>query len=239
MFKFPKTTLALLFTSAVISTPILANQDKTFNEEASYAVGALLGTNLNEIIQSQKEIIHYEQSKVIAGVQDVLSGKVDLSKDQKLQATLQAIQEKLQQAEQKKLAEISNKAKSEGDKFRADFASQKEVKKTASGLLYRINEIGKGDKIQATDTVKVHYTGKLVNGTVFDSSVKRGQPVEFKLSQVIKGWTEGLQLVKKGGKITLVIPPELAYGEQGAGPLITPNATLHFEVEVLDVKHAK
>lgn len=110
------------------------------------------------------------------------------------------------------------------------------MKKTASGLLYRIEEAGKGDAIKATDTVTVHYTGKLTDGKIFDSSKERGQPAQFKLNQVIKGWTEGLQLIKKGGKITLVIPPELAYGEQGAGPVITPNATLYFDVEVLDVK---
>ena len=99
----------------------------------------------------------------------------------------------------------------------------------------KITEAGKGDAIKATDTVKVHYTGKLPDGKVFDSSVERGQPVEFKLNQVIKGWTEGLQLVKKGGKIELVIPPELAYGKQGAGDSIPPDATLYFDVEVLDV----
>lgn len=236
MFKFQKTSLALIFAGAVISSSVLANGDKQFNDKASYALGALFGTNLHEVIHSQKGIITYDNNRVIAGVQDVLNGKIDLAKDEKLQATLQSIQEKLQQAEKQKLAEISDKAKSEGDKFRADFAKQKDVKKTASGLLYRIEEAGKGDAIKATDTVTVHYTGKLTDGKIFDSSKERGQPAQFKLNQVIKGWTEGLQLIKKGGKITLVIPPELAYGEQGAGPVITPNATLYFDVEVLDVK---
>ena len=94
------------------------------------------------------------------------------------------------------------------------------------------------DRIKPTDLVKVHYTGKLPDGTVFDSSVERGQPAEFKLDQVVPGWTEGLQLVKKGGKIELVLPPQLAYGEQGTGP-IPPNSTLHFDVEVLDVTPEK
>ena len=92
--------------------------------------------------------------------------------------------------------------------------------------MYKIESAGKGDTIKSTDTVKVHYTGKLPNGKVFDSSVERRQPVEFQLDQVIKGWTEGLQLVKKGGKIQLVIAPELGYGEQGAGASIPPNSTL-------------
>ena len=107
-------------------------------------------------------------------------------------------------------------------------------------LLYKITEAGKGDAIKATDTVKVHYTGKLPDGKVFDSSVERGQPVEFKLNQVIKGWTEGLQLVKKGGKIELVIPPELAYGKQGVTAIqFHLMSTLYFDVEVLDVNPKK
>ena len=123
--------------------------------------------------------------------------------------------------------------------FLTIFAKKDGVKSTKDGLLYKITEAGKGDAIKATDTVKVHYTGKLPDGKVFDSSVERGQPVEFKLNQVIKGWTEGLQLVKKGGKIELVIPPELAYGKQGAGDAIPPDSTLYFEVEVLDVNPKK
>ena len=113
------------------------------------------------------------------------------------------------------------------------------MKKTASGLLYRVEKAGSGNAINATDVVKVHYTGKLPDGTVFDSSVQRGTPAEFPLNQVIKGWTEGLQLVKKGGKIELVLPPDLAYGKDGAGASIPPNSTLYFDVEVLDVIPAK
>ena len=101
--------------------------------------------------------------------------------------------------------------------------------------MYKIINEGKGAAIKPTAVVTVHYTGKLADGKVFDSSVERGSPAEFKLNQVVKGWTEGLQLVKKGGKIELVLPPELAYGEQGAGAVIPPNSTLFFEVEVLDV----
>jgi len=137
---------------------------------------------------------------------------------------------------QSKLDAGDKQAKAE---YEQKFAKKDGVKSTKDGLLYKITEAGKGEAIKATDTVKVHYTGKLPDGKVFDSSVERGQPVEFKLNQVIKGWTEGLQLVKKGGKIELVIPPELAYGKQGAGDAIPPDATLYFDVEVLDVNPKK
>ena len=112
------------------------------------------------------------------------------------------------------------------------------VQKTASGLLYRIDKAGDADiKPRATDIVKVNYEGKLKDGTVFDSSYERGEPIEFGLNQVIKGWTEGMQLVGKGGQITLWIPAELGYGAFGKGP-IGPNEALEFKVELLDVKSA-
>lgn len=107
------------------------------------------------------------------------------------------------------------------------------MKSTKDGLLYKITEAGKGDAIKATDTVKVHYTGKLPDGKVFDSSVEHGQPVEFKLNQVIKRLDWRSSVSEEGGKIELVIPPELAYGKQGAGDSIPPDATLYFEVEIL------
>jgi len=109
------------------------------------------------------------------------------------------------------------------------------VKKTANGVLYKIESLGEGSSPTLSDTVKVHYKGTLVDGSVFDSSYDRGQPIEFKLDNLIPAWKEAIPMLKKGGKIQLVIAPELGYGEQGAGASIPPNSTLIFDVEVLDV----
>ncbi len=124
-----------------------------------------------------------------------------------------------------------------GAKYRDTFAKEKGVKKTASGLLYKVENAGTGDAPKDSDTVVVNYKGTLADGTEFDNSYKRGEPLSFRLDGVIPGWTEGLKQIKKGGKITLVIPPELAYGKAGV-PGIPANSTLIFDVELLDVKAA-
>lgn len=235
MLKIQKLSIAALMVSAVISGQVFA-EDNAFDEKvASYAVGTLMGNQMKDLVDSHKDVIKYDNARILDGLKDALEGKVDVRKDEKIQKTLESIEAKLVAAAKAKAEAIAKQAKEEGDKFRAEFAKGKDVKTTQSGLMYKIENAGKGDAIKATDTVKVHYTGKLPNGKVFDSSVERGQPVEFQLDQVIKGWTEGLQLVKKGGKIQLVIAPELGYGEQGAGASIPPNSTLIFDVEVLDV----
>ena len=114
-------------------------------------------------------------------------------------------------------------------------AAKEGVQVTASGLQYLVLQEGTGASPAATDTVKVHYEGTLINGQIFDSSIKRGEPVEFPLNHVIPGWTEGLQLMKIGAKYRFFIPSELAYGEHGAGEMIPPNSALIFEVELLDI----
>ncbi|MDO4430035.1 MAG: FKBP-type peptidyl-prolyl cis-trans isomerase [Lonepinella koalarum] len=213
--------------------------DHTLVKDPSYAVGVLFGTDLKGLLDSQKELMAYDQTKLLTGVKDALEGRIELTGNQEIAATLRALDEKLKTATEAKAAEQAAKLTSDTEKFITEFKQKDGVKTTSSGLIYRVINAGEGNVIQAADTVKVHYTGKLTDGTVFDSSVERGQPVEFPLDRVISGWTEGLQLVKKGGKIELVIPANLAYGEQGAGAAIPPNATLFFEVEVLDVTPAK
>ncbi len=129
----------------------------------------------------------------------------------------------------------AKEAKQKCEQFLAENAKREGVKTTASGLQYEVLESTLGQKPKATDTVKVHYEGTLIDGTVFDSSYKRGEPISFALNQVIKGWTEGLQLMSVGSKYKLYIPYHLAYGEQGAGGSIPPYAALIFTVELLGI----
>ena len=136
----------------------------------------------------------------------------------------------------KQEAQIVSDAISGEEAFFAKNAKEENVKQTASGLQYIIERPGSDEKPSATDRVEVHYSGKLVDGTEFDSSYKRNEPIVFGLNQVIPGWTEGLQLIGKGGKVKLFIPSKLGYGERGAGGVIPPNATLVFDVELLDIK---
>ncbi|MGN0226760.1 MAG: FKBP-type peptidyl-prolyl cis-trans isomerase [Paludibacteraceae bacterium] len=131
---------------------------------------------------------------------------------------------------------LSAKAKEEGEKFLAENAKREGVKVTASGLQYEVLEATLGQKPKATDTVKVHYEGTLIDGTVFDSSYKRGESISFPLNGVIKGWTEGLQLMSVGSKYKFFIPYQLAYGESGAGASIPPYAALIFTVELLGIE---
>lgn len=131
---------------------------------------------------------------------------------------------------------MAESAAEKGEKFLKENATKEGVKTTASGLQYKITKEGEGKSPKATDTVLVHYRGTLLDGKEFDSSFKRNEPIEFPLNGVIPGWTEGLQLLKEGGKATLFIPSRLAYGPRGAGGVIGPDETLIFEVELLKVR---
>ena len=149
---------------------------------------------------------------------------------------LQAAYEQFQKEMQQKQVDSAKHAQASSDTFLTGNAKKAGVKTTASGLQYLVTKEGTGKQPAATSIVKVHYTGKLVDGTVFDSSVERGEPIEFPLNQVIPGWTEGLQLMKEGGKATLYIPSKLGYGEQGVPGTIPPHSTLIFDVELIEVK---
>lgn len=232
MFKNKKTQLAL-FSLALLSAPAFAdNADPKFVDESSYAVGVLMGKNIEGIIDSQKELFSYNQDKIVAGVQDTLKKTGKLT-DEDLQKQLKALDDYLTNKESKIQAEKSKETIAAGDKFRADYEKQSGVKKTDSGLLYKIEKAGEGDSPKPTDTVKVHYKGTLTDGTVFDSSYDRGEPIEFQLNQLIPAWIEAIPMLKKGGKMEIVAAPDLAYGDRQAGK-IPANSTLKFEIELLD-----
>jgi FKBP-type peptidyl-prolyl cis-trans isomerase len=221
----PFTFLALVFS---ISCSEGKKQVTLASETDSLAY--VLGMGYADYLKSIP--VDVDIDKVLAGVRDAMAGENLLI----AAADAGEIQNRLAgkiQAEQQK--EQSAKNKKEGEDFLATNAKRSEVTTTASGLQYEVITKGEGPKPAETDMVRVHYRGTLLDGTEFDSSHKRGQPAEFKLNQVIKGWTEGLQLMPVGSKYKFYVPSELAYGERGAGGEIGPGAVLVFEVELLDI----
>ena len=183
-----------------------------------------MGQNL---MGSGVEKLHYQD--LAAGIEDVLTHAQP-------KITYQEAQQVLNQFFQELEAKVAGAAKAEGEKFLAENAKREGVKTTASGLQYEILEPSLGQKPKATDTVRVHYEGTLIDGTVFDSSYRRGESITFPLNGVIKGWTEGLQLMSIGSKYKFFIPYQLAYGERGAGASIPPYAALIFTVELLGIE---
>jgi len=169
------------------------------------------------------------------GIKDALAGAEPRLTFEERREVMTALTEELQKkhAEQAGTAGADNRKA--GDEFLQANAKKQGVKTTASGLQYKVIKEGKGASPKATDSVTVHYSGTLIDGTEFDSSYKRGEPATFPLNGVIRGWTEGLQLMKEGAKYEFYIPSELAYGERGAGGAIGPNATLVFTVELISV----
>ncbi len=202
-----------------------SQQLKNANDSLSYAIGVDLGENfkLNDLDNLDLQIL-------IKAMQDQYSQKALLD----VESARQYVQtELMQRGEVKAIA-----GKETGKKFLEENKKKAGVKTTASGLQYKVIKEGTGIKPSAIDTVVVHYHGTLIDGTVFDSSVDRGETIEFPLNQVIQGWTEGLQLMSSGSKYIFYIPENLAYAQQAMGT-ITPYSTLVFEVELFDVKKAR
>ena len=171
-----------------------------------------------------------------AAIKDVIAGNELKVSNREAQTIVQEYFRKKEEKLNAERAEKGKVAKAEGEKYLAENAKKEGVTVLPSGLQYMVLKEGNGNKPKATDTVKCHYEGFLIDGTVFDSSVERGEPAEFALNQVIAGWTEGLQLMQEGAKYCVFIPYILGYGEGGAGASIPPFATLIFDVELLEVK---
>ena len=198
-----------------------------------YALGSDVGRNF------KKQSFDFNLDAFLAGFKAAFTGAESKMTEDEIGTALQEFQTemitKMMEERQKQAAE--NKAA--GEKFLAENKTKEGVKTTESGLQYIVEKEGEGENPAAEDTVEVHYRGTLLDGTEFDSSYKRGEPVKFPLNRVIKGWTEGVQLMKKGAKYKFFIPSDLAYGDNGAGETIAPGSTLVFEVELISIEKAK
>ncbi len=199
---------------------------KSDKGQASYAIGQQIGKNL------KAQNIDIDPTTLVASMKDAMAGKSEMKDDQ-----IQAAMMKLQENAMKKQQEEAEGNKKKSAEFLEKNKAAEGIKTTASGLQYQVITEGTGPTPKKEDTVKCHYTGTLVTGEKFDSSVDRGQPAEFPVAGVIPGWTEALQMMKVGSKYKLFIPPDLAYGASGR-PGIPPNSALVFEVELLDVVKA-
>ena len=200
-------------------------------DKLSYALGHNIGHQLKEMgLQGSLSVDDYAEA-----VRDVLEGRAAKMGAEEAHMVLQQFFSELEERQQAAAAERGKAARSEGEAFLAENKAKPGVVTTASGLQYTVLNEGSGRQPKATDTVRCHYEGTLIDGTLFDSSYRRGQPAEFGLQQVIAGWTEGVQLMKEGAKYRFFIPWQLAYGERGAGADIPPYAALILTVELIKV----
>ena len=203
---------------------------KTQTEKFSYALGMNLGTTLH------KQSVEVDPNLLLQGLKDAIAGGKMLMTEDEARAAIMQTQNELRAKQQAQMQQAADANKKEGAAFLAANKAKEGVVTLPSGLQYKILKAGTGPKPKATDSVVCNYRGTLINGTEFDSSYKRGQPATFPVNGVIKGWTEALQLMPVGSKWQLFIPPDLAYGERGAGADIGPNATLIFEVELMSIQ---
>ena len=211
---------ALAAATSELTTPI---------DKASYAIGMDIATSI------KRNSVEVNPDVLSKAIKDVFTGQETQLTDQEAKTVLLDLQKEMQAKKQAESVALGNKNKTEGAAFLAENSKKEGVKTLPSGVQYKVITEGKGKSPGIADTVTVQYTGRLIDGTEFDSSHKRGQPTTFPLNGVIKGWTEALQLMKEGGKWQIFIPPDLAYGEKGGGP-IGPNATLIFDVELISIQ---
>ena len=231
-YRITSLAIATLFAAAIHAQEKVELKEP--KQKISYAIGMDIGSNL------KRQEIDVDAKTLAAGIADALSGKLQLTEAEAKQVINEFRTQMMAKMESKQ-KEAGGKNLKAGEDFLAANAKKDGVKTTASGLQYKVLKPGdgKGKTPKSTDTVKVHYHGTLIDGTVFDSSVQRGQPATFGVNEVIAGWTEVLQLMKEGDKWQVYIPSKLAYGERGApGGQIGPNSALIFDVELLSIEKA-
>lgn len=203
---------------------------KSDKDKISYSIGFGMGSNL------KNQGVDIDADKLSKGIKDALSGAKPMMNQADMDKTMTDLRTKMMAQQQEKMHSLGAKNKAEGEAFLAKNKTAAGVKTLPSGLQYQVIKDGTGKMPKATDKVSVNYRGTLLDGKEFDSSYSRGTPANFPVNGVIPGWTEALQLMKEGAKWKLFIPASLAYGEQGAGGVIGPNAVLLFEVELLKVE---
>ncbi|MBK7106548.1 MAG: FKBP-type peptidyl-prolyl cis-trans isomerase [Ignavibacteriae bacterium] len=201
---------------------------ETMKDSVSYSIGYDIGANLKQ------QEIQIEPEVFLSGIKDGLADTCNLTTEE-LQNVMQKFQAEMVLKQQNKQKESGEKNKVAADAFFAENKSKEGVISLPSGLQYKVMKSGTGESPKLTSKVQAHYAGRLLDGTEFDNSYKRGQPLEIGVSGVIKGWTEILQLMKVGDKFEVYIPSELGYGERGSGPTIGPNAALIFEIELMGI----
>ncbi len=225
-----KSMLAIALGGALIAAPVVqAETLETEQQKLSYSLGLILGERL------QADVDDLDIEAFTQGVEAIYNEETPLLNQEQMAEVMQAFQAQKMEEQRQATAKLAQDNLDKGKAYQDDNAKRDGVQVTDSGLQYEVLEAGEGASPEASDTVKVHYRGELIDGTQFDSSYARNEPVSFPLDGVIPGWTEGLQLMKEGGKSRLVIPAELAYGPGGMGNAIGPNETLVFEVELLEV----
>ena len=208
----------------------MANTLETLTQRLSYIVGE------NMAHQLKNDGLELDAQSVALAVSDVMAGNQSRLTDEEKRSTVEQVQKESQEKQMAAQAEESAKNQAEGAAYLAENGKKEGVITTDSGLQYKSLVAGSGDKPSKSNKVKVHYKGTLIDGTVFDSSYDRGEPIVFPVTGVIAGWVEGLQLMQVGSKFELVIPAQLAYGPSGSGQAIGPDATLIFEVELLAIE---
>ena len=224
--------LAVLTSLALVPVATFAGERSSPKDEqdiVNYSIGYQVGGDF------RRQGIEIDPASLVRGVQDALAGAEPEMTPQEMHTTLSDLQQKITDAQEKQRKATLQQNLDAGRAFMEVNASKAGVTTLPSGLQYQVIEEGEGASPKTTDTVTVHYRGTLIDGAEFDSSYRRGQPATFQLNRVIKGWTEGVQLMKPGAKYRFFVPPDLAYGEGGGGAKIPPNSTLVFEVELQKV----